>query len=80
MKFKYNPTIVLLLPYKDYWKYLHKGPKVSIKFFWSLVQSKSMKKVLKVSLKAMYVLLKSCESSKLWQEMVKSINGVFFHT
>lgn len=33
MKFKYNSVILLLLPYKYYWKYLHKGFKVNSKFF-----------------------------------------------
>lgn len=50
--------ILLLLPYKDYWKYLHKGFKVNSKFFWSVVHSRGIKKILKVSLKSTYVWLK----------------------
>lgn len=81
MKFKYSSMILLLLPYKDYWEYLHNGFKVNSKFFWCIVQSRGIKKALKVSLKAMRVLLKSSESLKWWQEMAKSaVNGVFFHT
>lgn len=46
MKFKYSSMILLLLPYKDYWEYLHNGFKVNNKFFWCIVQSRGFKKIL----------------------------------